>query len=101
MEKMEFLQIFQEVCLAYRMPLNEKETTVYYKYLCQYSAKEFAMATSNIITNIKYKYFPKINEYIMECDKARRTLNLQQKKLNDEKQIESQDMQSILEFFKN
>lgn len=96
MTKCEFYQILQKICLAYRMPLNEKEADLYYEYLGGYSVEEFSLATNNIITSVKYEYFPRINKYKLECENARRELKYtQREKVSEELNTD------IIEFFKS
>lgn len=99
MEIAEFIQTFQELCLAFRAPLSEKETKVYYKYLKKYSIDEFKIAVANIITSLKYEYFPRISHCVNECEKARR--QILSKKQQELLTCEETEMSDILEFFKN
>ena len=99
MEKIEFLQVFQELCLAFRMPLDEKTTMVYYKYLKEFTINEFKQAIANIITDIKYEYFPRVSMIYKECKLAKaKGLNQQKQKLIT--QADTFEKCDILEFFK-
>lgn len=80
------------------MPLDEKTTMVYYKYLKEFTISEFKQAIANIITDIKYEYFPRVSMIYKECKSVRaRVLN--QKKQELIAQTETVENVNILEFF--
>lgn len=81
------------------MPLDEKTTMVYYKYLKEFTIIEFKQAIANIIIDIKYEYFPRVSMIYKECNLARaRVLNNQKQELIAT--TESFENSDILEFFK-
>lgn len=81
------------------MPLDEKTTMVYYKYLKEFTIIEFKQAIANIIIDIKYEYFPRVSMIYKECKLARaRVLNNQKQELIAT--TETFENSDILEFFK-
>lgn len=81
------------------MPLDEKTTAVYYKYLKEFTIVEFKQAIASIITDVKYEYFPRVSMIYKECKSARaRVLN--HKKQEQLVETASLESNNILEFFK-
>lgn len=68
MGMLEFLESFKKVCVVFGKAYDEKELSIYYEYLKDYSSQTFQVACDLAIKECKF--FPKVAEMLEFCKRA-------------------------------